>query len=129
MANIQLDLTIRQWATIDAQMDNSAYLMRESAAARGDVSEQDMPRLGSLGLDELPIGIRESGSAQVPWVGPDKVWPPDEQVLSIELMDSQWQFIAIELREAVGVYEQLGDQVSQRLTADALRVIESGVAH
>jgi len=49
-------------------------------------------------------------------------------VLSIELMDSQWQFIAIELREAVGVYEQLGDQVSQRLTADALSAIESGVA-
>lgn len=126
MANIRIDLTVRQWATIDAQMDNSAYLMREGAAARGDVSERDMPRLGSLGLDDLPKSIRQSGSAQVPWVEPDKVWPPDEQVLCIELSDSQWQFIARELRRAVTVYQELGDEMSRRLSEDALSVIESG---
>ena len=108
-------------------MDNSAYLMREGAAARGEVSEQDMPRLGSMGLDDLPKSIRQSGSAQVPWVGPDQEWPPDEQMLSIGLSDIQWQFIAGELRQAANVYEQLRDEVSERLTLDALSVVESGV--
>lgn len=125
MANLRLSLTARQWATIDAQMDNSAYMMREAAAARGEVSEEDMPRLGFLGLDDLPRSIRQSGSTQVPWVGPDQLWPPDDQVLSIELSDTQWQFIATELRNAAGVYEHLGDQESQRLSLDALSVIES----
>lgn len=128
MADIRLGLTARQWATIDAQMDNSAYLMREGAVARGEVAECDMPRLGFLGLDDLPKSIRQSGSAQVPWVGPDQVWPPDEQVLSIELSDSQWQFIATELRKAAGIYGRLGDRTSQGLSLDALSAIESGIS-
>lgn len=128
MSSIRLDLTVRQWATIDAQMDNSAYLLREGAAARGEVSEQDMPRLGSIGLDDMPKSIRQSGSAQVPWVGPDHEWPPDEQMLSIELIDTQWQFVVSELRTAVSAYEQLGDQESRRLTLDALRLVEAGIS-
>lgn len=127
MAEIRIELTARQWATVDTEMDNSAYLIRESAVARGEVAEQDMLRLGSLGLDAMPISIRQSGSTQVPWVGPDKAWPPDGQNFSLTLTDTQWQFIATELRKSLPTYERLGDESSRRLTEDALNIVEDAI--
>jgi hypothetical protein len=127
MVNTCLNLTSRQWATIDGEMDNSSHLMREAAAAGGEVSEVDMPRLGSLGFDDLPKSIRQLGATQIPWVGSEKAWPPDDQSVSITLSDVQWNFITTELRKADIVYEKLGDGNSRRLLAEVLIVIESGV--
>ena len=59
MIDIALQLTARQWATIDATMDNVAQDAQDSYE------------------DPEPAGaIREAGRQQVPWVGRDRRWPP-----------------------------------------------------
>lgn len=125
MATAQLQMTVRQWATIDSEMDNSAYLIRERAMSQGEVSEYDMARLGELALDEQPRAIREAGAAQIPWTEPGKEWPPDEYVVSIELTDIQWEFVVRQLDRSVPVYQALGNTDGVRLLQDALGAIRA----
>jgi hypothetical protein len=73
---ISMRLTARQWATVDATMDNAAQ-------AAIDRYEDDA----------LPVSIREAGWAQVPWVGDDRSWPPDEQIITIALSREQWDLV------------------------------------
>lgn len=106
MTDIPLQLTARQWATVDANMDNAAQ------------SAQDEY------LDPEPAcAIREAGSKQVPWVGEDRQWPPMDQVLTIRLRRDQWQFALASLADDDPVYQELGDLDSLRHGRDAREAI------
>jgi hypothetical protein len=80
MAGLPLRLTTRQWATIDATMDNLA----SNAAGNG---KDDQPARS----------IREAGWKQVPWVGATKQWPADDEILTITLIRDQWDLAVQQL--------------------------------
>ena len=106
MTAISLQLTARQWATIDAVMDNVSHNARDSFE------------------DPEPAhAIREAGWQQVPWVGPDRQWPPMEQVITIVLRRYQWQLALDELAAADPISADLGDLDSLRLGRDAREAI------
>ena len=101
-----MQLTARQWATIDATMDNAAHSARDSFE------------------DAEPAhAIREARWQQVPWVGQNRRWPPMEQVLTISLRRDQWQLALQQLAAAAPVYEELGDLESLHLGRDAREAI------
>jgi hypothetical protein len=106
MAAISLRLTARQWATVDATMDNLASNARSSG-------EDDQPALR----------IREAGRAQVPWVSAAKEWPADDEVLTITLRRDQWGLAVRQLQQDHGVYQKLGDRQSLELGLNAERAI------
>jgi hypothetical protein len=101
--SISLELTARQWATIDARMDNVV-----SHAIDSD-DEQAV---------QVGTAIREAGWDQAPWV--EGEWPPMEQVVTITLSLPQWRFVTAELMEAIPGWERLGDQESLDLCRSAL---------
>ena len=106
MTAIALQLTVRQWATIDATMDNAAHNARDSFE------------------DPEPAhGVREAGWQQVPWVGQDRQWPPMDQVLTISLRRDQWELALDVLAADDPIYEDLGDLESLRLGRDAREAI------
>lgn len=82
--SISLELTARQWATIDARMDNVV-----SNAI--DFDDEQAVQVGTA--------IRRAGWDQVPWI--EGEWPPMEQVITITLSLPQWRFVATELTEAI----------------------------
>jgi hypothetical protein len=103
---ISLQLTARQWATIDAVMDNMSHNARDSFE------------------DPEPAhAIREAGWQQVPWVGIDRQWPPMEQVITISLRRDQWQLALDGIAADEPIYEDLGDLESLRLGRDAREAI------
>jgi hypothetical protein len=103
---IPLQLAARQWATIDAAMDNAAQNARDSFA------------------DPEPAhAIREAGGQQVSWVGQDRQWPPMDQVLTISLRRDQWQIALDVLAADDPIYEDLGDLESLHLGRDAREAI------
>ena len=106
MTAIALQLTVRQWATIDATMDNAAHNARDSFE---DPEPAD--------------SIRETGRQQVPWVGPDRQWPAMEQVLTMSFRRDQWQFALEQLTADDPIYEKLGDLESLHLGRDAREAI------
>jgi hypothetical protein len=106
MTIVALRLTARQWATIDGTMDNLASNSRAN------------------GLDGQPaLEIREAGWRQVPWVGPDKKWPPFEEIITITLRRDQWDLAVRQLATDQGWYEEIGDQESLRCGRDAEQAI------
>ena len=105
---ITLRMPARVWAGIDAGMDNVVSI----AVVDGDA------RAVHIGQ-----GIREAGWAQVPWV--NGLWPPMDQIISIQLTRAQWQFAADEARESAFDYESLHDEESAKLCRDALAIIEA----
>jgi hypothetical protein len=104
---LSLRLTARQWATIDADMDNAAAQARDT-----------------FGDDAPARAIRQAGWDQVPWVGPTKEWPADTQVITIRLTREQWEFVLAFLRGSAPVYEELGDETSLRLGQDAANAVQ-----
>lgn len=108
MVELSLRLTARQWATVDANLDNMA------AHARNNF-EDDGPALA----------IRQAGWDQVPWVGPDKDWPEDRQVITIRLTQEQWAYSLTCLRSEASVYEDLHDEESLQLGRDAANAIQT----
>lgn len=99
---MELSLTARQWATVDASMDNAAWAERAS------------------GGDDGPVrAIRQAGRDQVPWVGPEKQWPADEEAMTISLTPDQWEFVVRCLERDAPSYEELGDGTSLALGRDA----------
>lgn len=106
MVELSLRLTARQWATIDATMDNVASHARDT-----------------FGDDGPARAIRQAGWDQVPWVGPTKEWPEDTHVLTIRLTREQWAFARACLRSQVQVYDELSDETSLQLCRDAEDVI------
>ena len=102
MTAIPLQLTARQWATIDAAMDNAAHNDRDSF---------EDPEPAQV--------IREAGWQQVPWVGQDRQWPTMDQVLTISLRRDQWQLALDVLAADDPIYEDLGDLESLHLGRDA----------
>ena len=106
MTSISLTLTARQWATVDACMDNLVSI----AVVKGeDVS--------------LPRSIRQAGWDQIPWVGESRLWPPMAQLVTIDLSLEQWQLAVSRLRHDEPVYECLGDAESANLDRDAREAI------
>jgi hypothetical protein len=101
--SIGVELTARQWATIDADMDNAV----SDAIDAGDDRSA-----------ELGTAIRKAGWDQVPWVEGD--WPLMEQVITITLSAAQWQFVTGQLVRSTPTYERLGDQESLDLARSAL---------
>ena len=83
MASITLRLTARKWATVDAVVDNAL----QAAAEDGEDTS-------------IPANIRASGWAQVPWVGQERAWPPDSQVIEITLTAEEWDY-SVEVLEGV----------------------------
>jgi hypothetical protein len=78
--DVALHLTARQWATVDAAMDN---------AARAAIDEYD---------DAGPaVNIREAGWAQIPRVGEASNWPPMNQLITIALRRDQWDLVVTAL--------------------------------
>ncbi len=67
MADSLVQLTARQWATIDPCMDNA---IKNAIDAASD--------------PEPAQAIRQAGWDQVPWVGEGRRWPPMEQVLTTD---------------------------------------------
>ena len=108
MAELSLRLTARQWATIDANMDNVASQARDT-----------------FGDDGPARAIRQAGWDQVPWVGPAKDWPEDKHVLTIRLTHEQWEFALTCLRSSAQVYEELRDETSLQLGQDAEDAIQT----
>ena len=106
MTAIPLQMTARQWATIDAAMDNAAHNARDSFEDPGPAH-----------------GVREAGWQQVPWVGQDRQWPPMDQVLTISLRRDQWELALDVLAADDPIYEDLGDLESLRLGRDAREAI------
>lgn len=102
MADPLVQLTARQWATIDACMDNA---VKNAIDAASD--------------PEPAQAIRQAGWDQAPWVGQGRQWPPMEQVLTIRLRRDQWQLALDALALDDPVYEQLGDEESLQLGRDA----------
>jgi hypothetical protein len=103
---MKMKLTARQWATIDAIMDNAA----QSAIDLGADNERQM-------------AIRQAGWDQVPWVGENKQWPPDDQVITIDLTTDQWLIALSELEASDPVYEEIGDVESRDLGRSAGQAI------
>jgi hypothetical protein len=105
---ISLRLTSRQWATIDASMDNAAQ------------SSQDQ------GEDDAAfVAIRQSGWDQVPWVGANQDWPPDIQPIVISLTRTQWEQAIAWMEADDPIYAQLGDYESLELGRDAVRAVRN----
>lgn len=78
----------------------------------------------SGGEDDRPARtIPEAGWQQVPWVGAQKEWPPDDAVLTITLSAKQWDLAVEQLAVDHEVYAGLGDEQSLRLGQDAERAI------
>jgi hypothetical protein len=107
VTEVPIQLTARQWATVDAIMDNAA----KSAV---DVYSSD---------PEPARALRQAGWDQVPWVGERREWPPMDQVLTIRLRRDQWEFALAALAHDDPIYEELGDQQSLRLGRDAWAAI------
>jgi hypothetical protein len=103
---ISMRMTARQWATVDATMDN---------AAQAAIDEYED--------DALPVSVREAGWAQVPWIGDDRSWPPDERIITIVLSREQWDLVVTALAADDAVYDQLNDHESVDLGRDAHRII------
>jgi hypothetical protein len=102
MRPVVLTLTARQWATIDATMDNAVH------AAIDDFADHSQA-----------MAIREAGWEQVPWVGEAKQWPPDEQMIGIALRREQWDLVLAELDGDAASYARLGDATGLALGQDA----------
>lgn len=64
--------------------------------------------------------IRHAGWDQVPWVGPDREWPPMTQVIDIALTAGQWHFAMSWLEESVS---NPVDDESVELCSTALAVV------
>jgi hypothetical protein len=88
---LSLSLTARQWATIDATLDNSE---------QNAIDSGDDPARASV--------IRHAGWDQVPWVGPEKAWPPDDSVVVISLRRTQWDHALAEVRLSASRWERSG---------------------
>jgi hypothetical protein len=102
-----LRLTARQWATVDATMDNAAS------------------NAGTAGQDRPAQAIRQAGWDQVPWVGPAKEWPADGEILTIRLRRDQWKYVLSRLESETHVYEELRDEMSLHLGRNAERAIRT----
>jgi hypothetical protein len=79
-AVVAVDLPARSWAVIDATMDDVAH----NALLAYDPEAE---RRGTIARS-----IREAGRDQVPWVGPDRTWPPMTRMITISLTADQWRF-------------------------------------
>jgi hypothetical protein len=108
VSELGLRLTSRQWATVDATMDNAAHHARETG-----------------GDEDAALAIRRAGWDQVPWVGPARDWPPESDVLTIRLRREQWKLAVGQLQKDHPVYEELGDQESLHLGRDAEQAIRA----
>lgn len=104
---VTLNLPVRIWAGIDAEVDNAV----SSAAEEGDEATVQQGQR-----------IRQAGWDQVPWVG--GAWPPRDQVIPIRLDQADWTFAADKARRSIPIYEELGDEVSAQLGREALAVID-----
>jgi hypothetical protein len=103
---VSLTLTSRQWATVDATMDNAGQTARD------------------VGKDPEPAArIRQAGWEQVPWVGRAREWPPADQLIVITLGRAQWDMIVAQLIADDPVYGRLGDEDSVALGRDARSAI------
>lgn len=78
--DVVLHLTARQWATVDAAMDNAAQAAIDEYHDAGPA-----------------VNIREAGWAQIPWVGEANDWPPLSQDITIVLRRDQWDLVVTEL--------------------------------
>lgn len=94
-----LRVTTRQWQVIDRTLDSEVSIEAE----KGDPG----------GLASLGHSIREAGWDQVahwtPGVPGSGSWPPDDEVVSVSLSDTQWSLVCDSLRRWASVSDQLGD--------------------
>lgn len=104
---VTLRLTARQWATIDATIDNVV------AVAVVDPDDEDTVARGRA--------IRQVGWDQVPWV--DGELPPMKQEIAIRLTRAQWTRTLTQLEDTVPVLRDIGEVESERLTRDAISVV------
>ncbi len=88
-ATVPVDLPARSWSVVDATMDNVAH---NSIFAYDPEAEQ---------RGKTAQAIRQAGWDQVPWVGPDREWPPMTEVITIALTAYQWQFAMSWVGESV----------------------------
>jgi hypothetical protein len=117
MEPITFELTVRQWNTIDAQMDNTAYMDRSNAPYDDDDDDRIAP-------DAFPTAIRQAGWDQAP----NKADSPDDAVLQIALTRPKWEFVVAELQKSNASYEALGDQESIDLVRDAADAVTTQLA-
>lgn len=106
MEAIALRITSRQWATIDATMDNASQSARDQ--------DED---------DAAFVAIRQSGWDQVPWVDANRDWPPDTQPITISLTRTQWELAIATVEADDLIYAELGDDESLELGRDAVRAV------
>ncbi len=107
-------LTIRQWTIIDATIDNEVSV--------------EIVGLDPSGVVDTGRRIREAGWSQVtgwtPGAAESGDWPPDDQVVSVELTVPQWRLVLSSLDKWSSVDEDIGDH-QQAATARALRDVVS----
>jgi len=100
--SISVRLTARQWATIDAGMDNAV------SNAIDFLDDRSV---------EIGGSVRQAGWDQVPWI--EGEWPPMEQVITIALSASQWRFVITDLDDSVRRGERRRDQQELDLVRSA----------
>ena len=107
-AAVAVNLPARSWSVIDATMDNvgqnSIFEYDSDAERRGTIAQE----------------IRQAGWDQVPWVGPDRAWPPMTQVITVALTAEQWRFALSWLDDSVA---NPVDNESVELCSTALAVV------
>lgn len=107
-AVVAVNLPARSWSVIDATMDNVAHNALFSYDPEADRRET------------IARAIRQAGWDRVPWVGPDREWPPMTQVITISLTADQWQFAMSWVGESVS--NPVSDE-SVELCSAALAVV------
>jgi len=102
MDRISVQCAARTWATIDAVLTSAA---QEAA----DDGEGGTPA----------TSIRQSGRQQVPWVGDDRAWPPDDETFEVGLDGGQWRFVLDQLGRSAGISRQnLGGDSRAQIALD-----------
>ena len=93
--SLAISLTVRQWQTIDATMDNIA---------------QGARKLGDDDRAAQALRVREQGWRQVGgWQGHDVFppWPPSDDVAHVALGADTWSFVLDGLNAGIGTSESL----------------------
>ncbi len=109
-----MNLPARSWAVIDATMDNVAHNARFAY-------DPDAER-----RETTARAIRQAGWNQVPWVGPERAWPPPTQVITISLTPDEWRFAMSWVEESVS--NPVDDDGSDGLCRAALAVVRPRLA-
>jgi hypothetical protein len=113
-ARYPVTLTTRQWQIIDATIDNEVSV--------------EMVDLDPRGVADTGRRIREAGWRQVagwtPTAAELGAWPPDDQVVSVELTVPEWRLVLSWLDRWSSVDEATGDH-GQAATSRALRDVVS----